>query len=190
MHDSLLLATKILGVAFAVGLDVFAVSISVGVARLAFNASLRVGFAFALSEIVMQVVGYELGTGAGRILGEVAVYAGIALLTLIGVLMIRNSSREPTDVPVEEFKASEGVGLFMTSLSISLDSLGVGVALPAVAIPLVPLLITVSVTTTIFTMVGLAFGARLGERYERRAELAGGVMLVVLAVSFAIERLV
>jgi len=78
----------------------------------------------------------------------------------------------------------------MTALSISLDSLGVGVALPAVAIPLVPLLVTVSITTTAFTLLGLAFGARLGERYERRAELAGGVMLVVLAVSFAIERIV
>jgi len=190
MHDSFVMATKILGVAFAVGLDVFAVSVSVGVARLAFNASLRVGFAFAGSEIAMQVIGYELGSGAGRILGEVAVYAGIMLLALIGALMIRNSRREFTDVSVDEFKASQGVGLLMTALSISLDSLGVGVALPGVAIPFIPLLVTVSITTTIFTWVGLGFGARLGERYERRAELAAGIMLVALAVSFAIERIV
>lgn len=190
MHDSLVMLTKILGLAFAVGLDVFAISISVGVARLAFNASLRVGFAFAGSEIAMQVIGYELGSGVGRIFGEIAVYAGILLLALIGALMIRNSRREFTDLSPDEFKASQGVGLLMTALSVSLDSLGVGVALPAVSIPLLPLLVTVSITTTVFTMVGLAFGARLGERYERRAELAGGVMLVVLAASFALERIV
>jgi putative Mn2+ efflux pump MntP len=81
------------------------------------------------------------------------------------------------------------MGLLLTSLSISLDSLGVGIALPAVAIPLVPLLILVSITTTLFTFIGLEFGARLGERYERGAERAAGTTLVTLAALFAIERL-
>jgi putative Mn2+ efflux pump MntP len=75
------------------------------------------------------------------------------------------------------------------SLSISLDSLGVGIALPALSIPLLPLLITVSITTTVFTLIGLAFGARLGERYERGAEGSAGALLILLAVLFAIERL-
>ena len=77
----------------------------------------------------------------------------------------------------------------MTSLSISLDSLGVGIALPAAAIPLLPLLITLSITTTLFTFVGLAFGARLGEHYERNAERAAGILLIVIAVGFAMETL-
>jgi putative Mn2+ efflux pump MntP len=77
----------------------------------------------------------------------------------------------------------------VASLSVSLDSLGVGIALPALGIPLFPLLITVSITTTIFTAIGLAFGARLGERYERRAERAAGTILVVLAGLFAIAQL-
>jgi putative Mn2+ efflux pump MntP len=89
-----------------------------------------------------------------------------------------------------EFEATQGVGLLMTSLSISLDSLGVGVALPGVPIPLLPLLLIVSMTTTAFTFIGLAFGARLGERYERRAERAAGIMLVALAALFTTERLI
>jgi putative Mn2+ efflux pump MntP len=52
----------------------------------------------------------------------------------------------------------------------------------------VPLLILVSITTTTFTFIGLEFGARLGEWYERGAERAAGALLVVLAVSFTIER--
>jgi len=188
MHDSLLMLTKIVAIAFAVGLDVFAISVSVGVARLQFNAGLKVGLAFAGSEIVMQAVGYELGARAGRILGEIAVYSGIALLGLIGALMIRSSRRGLMQVSSGGFKATEGAGLLITALSVSLDSLGVGIALPGVSIPLVPLLITLSITTTAFTLVGLSFGARLGERYERRAEFAGGLMLVLLAGFFALER--
>ena len=53
--------------AFAVGLDVLAISVAVGVARLPFDASLRLGLAFAGSEIAMQVIGYALGVGADRL---------------------------------------------------------------------------------------------------------------------------
>jgi manganese efflux pump family protein len=92
--------------------------------------------------------------------------------------------------PEEEFDATRGVGLLMTSLSISMDSLGVGVALPATAIPLLPVLMMLSITTTAFTFIGLAFGARLGERYERRAERLAGFILIVLAGLFTAERLI
>jgi putative Mn2+ efflux pump MntP len=183
-HD-LILTAKIFGVALAVGLDVFAVSVGVGVMQLALNARLRLGFAFAGSEIAMQVVGYELGAGAGKMLGEVATYIGLALLASIGFLMIRNSCRHGSN---PEFDATHGAGLLIASLSISLDSLGVGIALPTLGIPLLPLLITVSITTITFTFTGLAFGARLGERYEHGAERAAGMMLVALAALFAIEQ--
>jgi putative Mn2+ efflux pump MntP len=181
----LVLMAKVLGVALAVGLDVLAVSVGVGVMQLALNARLRLGFAFASSEIAMQVIGFELGESAGEMFGEFAAYVGLALLAAIGCLMIRNSLRHDSD---PEFDATRGAGLLITSLSISLDSLGVGIALPTVGIPLPPLLLTVSITTTTFTFIGLAFGARLGERYERGAERAAGAMLVILAALFAIER--
>lgn len=64
-HGMILIA-KVFAVALAVGLDVLAVSVGVGVMQLALNARLRLGFAFAGSEIAMQVVGYELGAGAEK----------------------------------------------------------------------------------------------------------------------------
>ena len=187
IHHDLIILAKAFTVALAVGLDVFAVSVGVGIAQVAQDVRLKLGLAFTSSEITMQVLGYELGAGAGKVLGEVAAYAGFALLALVGTLMIRNSLRNR---PEAEFEATRGLGLLMTALSISLDSLGVGVALPAVAIPLWPLLIIISITTTVFTSIGLAFGSRLGERYEHGAERAAGIMLVVLAGLFTAERLV
>jgi putative Mn2+ efflux pump MntP len=50
-------------------------------------------------------------------------------------------------------------------------------------------LILVSITTTVFTFIGLEFGARLGARYERGAERAAGAMLVMLAALFTVPRL-
>jgi hypothetical protein len=116
-HDLIVLA-KAFAVALAVGLDVLAVSVGVGVARLARNVSFKLGLAFASSEITMQVLGYELGAGAGRVLGEVGACAGFALLALVGAFMIRNSLRNTLEA---EFEATHGLGLLMTSLSISLE---------------------------------------------------------------------
>jgi putative Mn2+ efflux pump MntP len=121
----------------------------------------------------MQVIGYGLGAGASHLLGEIATYVGFALLGAIGLLMIRNSFQHSE----AKFDATHGVGLVIASLSISLDSLGVGIAMPALRIPLLPLLVTVSITTTIFTLIGLSFSARLGEQYERNFERAAGGIL-------------
>jgi manganese efflux pump family protein len=187
LQSDFMLLAKVVAVAIAVGLDVLAVSVGVGVARLEWAASLRLGVAFVVSELLMQVAGFALGTGAGQMLGQIASFAGFALLAFVGIMMLRSARRDDPEV---SFDATRGTGLLITSLSISLDSLGVGFALPGVSIPLIPLLITVAISTTIFTFVGLEFGARLGERYEKGAEAAAGVILIVLAALFTIEHLV
>jgi putative Mn2+ efflux pump MntP len=178
---------KVLAVALAVGLDVLAISIGVGVAGVATQVRYRLGIAFASAEIAMQFIGYQLGRGAGAVLGELANFVAFALLAFIGSMMIRSAlggSREG------EFDNTRGVGLLTTSLAISLDSLGVGVALPAARIPLGPTLVTVSITTTIFTLVGLAFGGRLGKRFEHQAEGIAGGILIILAIAFLVEHLI
>lgn len=187
MHPEHVTFFKILAVAIAIGLDVFAISVGVGITNADWGTRIRLGAAFATAEITMQVIGYVLGTGAGRLLGEIAEWIGLGLLALVGAFMIResldHSSRPGYDL-------TRGVGLLITSLSISLDSLGVGFALPAIGIPLIPLLITVSITTSIFTFVGLAFGQRIGERYEHEAQRVAGAMLILLALLFTIQHLI
>jgi putative Mn2+ efflux pump MntP len=175
---------KILGIAAAVGFDVLALSIAVGIMKITWRARVRLGVCFAFSEVVMQVVGYGIGTAAGRLIGIIAIYAGFAILAGVGVFIVRESFEEQ-----KTLKVDTGAGLLAACAAISLDSLGIGVSLPGVPLPLIPLLETVAVSTLIFTATGLAFGAKLGERYEHAAELAAGVVLVVLAVFFTIQHI-
>jgi putative Mn2+ efflux pump MntP len=176
-------ALKIFGIAFAVGLDVLALSIAIGIMQAAWTARLRLAVAFSFAEVFMQVVGYALGTGAGRMIGEIADYAGFAVLALVGAFITRESIRSDES----PFKADTGWGLVAASASISLDSLGIGISLPGVPLPLLPLLGTVAVSTVLFTAIGLAFGARLGQRYRRLAGTTAGVVLIVLAVVFTVQ---
>jgi putative Mn2+ efflux pump MntP len=179
-------AAKILGIAFAVGLDVLAVSIAVGVSRIGWGARVRLGVAFSVSEVLMQLTGYAIGTGAGRIAGIVAAYAGFAVLAGVGIFIVRESvtTGDPT------FRADSGWGLVAASASISLDSLGIGLSLPGVPLPLIPLLATVAVSTIIFTSLGLVFGEQLGRRYQRNAQRIAGLVLIALAALFTLQHVV
>lgn len=180
-------ALRIGAVACAIGLDVLALSVAVGIKDLPWASRLRLGASFALAEIAMQIVGYLLGTGFGRLVGDVAGWIGLAVLAGIGVWILREGfAAEGED---GGFDVERPTGLLLASLSISLDSLGVGFALPSLRLPLPPLFAVVACTTVVFTLAGLAFGRTLGERFEKNAERGAGIVLILLAAAFAFERL-
>jgi len=144
------------------------------------------GATFAFFEIFMQVLGYVLGTFFGRVIGDVAAWIGLAVLAGIGAWILYESFQKGSD---REFDVEKPVGLLLASLSISLDSLGVGFALPSLHLPIFALFVTVACTTIAFTLAGLAFGAKLGELYEEIAERGAGTVLILLAIAFAIEKI-
>jgi manganese efflux pump family protein len=176
---------KILAIAFAVGLDVLALSIAIGIMQLPWSSRIRLGASFCAAEVIMQIIGYGIGTGAGHVIGTIADYVGFAILAAVGVFVVRESFGKE-DVT---FKVDSGWGLILASASISLDSLGIGVSLPGVPLPLLPLLATVAVSTVIFTTVGLTFGAQLGSRYRQLAERVAGFVLIALAVFFTAQHI-
>jgi manganese efflux pump family protein len=177
-------AVKTAGIALAVGLDVVALSTGIGVLGLPGRARFRIGASFAFAEVAMQLLGAAIGAGFGRLAGEIAAYAGFAVLAFIGVWIFRESFDDHSD---SVKKATSGVGLLLASATVSLDSLGVGFSLPALNVPLVPLLLTVAVTTVAFTFAGLRFGEILGRHFHQRAERAAGIVLIVLAVLFTLQ---
>jgi putative Mn2+ efflux pump MntP len=182
---TLTVGAKILGIAVAVGFDVLALSIAVGVMRIGWPARIRLGLAFSVAEVLMQILGYSVGTGAGHLVGAIAIYVGFAVLAGVGGFIFYESFERR----MPRFEPDSPVAILVASLSVSLDSLGVGMSLPGVPLPLLPLLATVAISTIIFTAVGLAFGERLGRRYKRIAQRVAGVVLVLLALVFTGQHL-
>jgi putative Mn2+ efflux pump MntP len=176
---------KILGIAVAVGLDVLALSIAIGIMRTGLGNRLKLAIAFSTSEVLMQLVGYAIGSGVGHIIGTVADYVGFAVVAAVGIFIVRESFQAGESV----MNTDSPLGLIATCASVSLDSLGIGVSLPGVPLPLIPLLVTVAISTVLFTSAGLAFGSLLGERYEQLAERGAGVVLILLALVFTIQHL-
>jgi len=178
-------ALKIALVAFSLALDVFAVAVGVGLRGVSNSLKVRIGLAFAAAEVTMTLVGVGLGLSVGRLLGEVAGYLGFAALFLLGAYMIYESFRE-SQAPID---MSRGWGLFIASLSISMDSLGIGFSILYIGVPLPVSLVAIGTASVTATAAGLILGQRLGQHAEERAEFWAGVVLAATGIAFTIMKM-
>lgn len=178
---------KIIVIALSLALDVFAVSVGVGMRGVPAAVKWRIGIAFAAAEVFMNLAGAGLGAVAGKLIGGVAGYLGFIALLGLGVYMIVESRREsklggPLDM-------SRGYGLLIASLSISLDSLGIGFSILYIGVPLVTSLSVIAVTSVASTALGITLGRVLGRRFEEGAELWAGIILAATGAVFIAQKL-
>ncbi len=180
-----MLATIILFL--SLGLDTLAIALGLGLGGLPRRRWLTVGLTFAFFEGVMPVVGLLIGQGLSDVLGEVVAYLAALILIGVGILAIREALSGDDDdddgVPTD----LTGRRLVLTGLSVSLDELAVGFSLGVLGVPLGLALGYVAVQAFALTFIGLALGGRLGRHLGERAELASGVVLVLLGLALLIS---
>jgi manganese efflux pump family protein len=175
---------KVTVLAVSLALDVFAVSVGVGVHGHTRAEKIRIGAAFGAAEVVMNIIGAGIGRGIGQLIGAAAAYLGFAALIGVGTYMIVESLREESG----ELDLSTGWGLFIAAMSISLDSLGVGFTLPYLGVNVVFALAAIFVVSITATTSGLALGRLVGNRVGGATGLIAGILLALTGVVFAIAR--
>ncbi len=173
---------KVAVVALSLGLDVFAVSVGVGMRGPSRALKWRIGTSFAVAEMSMTLIGVGLGNIAGRLIGDTAGYLGFAALVGVGSYMVVQSLGEGEAGGID---FSRGWGLFLGSISISLDSLGIGFSILYIGVPLVLSLICIGVVAASSTALGLSLGRSLGARAGEGAERWAGIVLILSGLGFA-----
>ena len=173
---------KVIAIAVSLALDVFAVSIGVGVRGVTTKMKLRIGLAFAFAEVSMTITGALLGSVLGRFLGDAAGYFGFTALVGLGIYVMFESRRISSETA--KFDLSKGWGLFLASLTISLDSLGIGFSILYVGVPMPVSLIVIAIVSVVSTGCGLFIGKRLGAFADRYAALLGGLLLFLTGCAF------
>ncbi|HEY6450945.1 MAG TPA: manganese efflux pump [Candidatus Cybelea sp.] len=174
---------KVLLIAIALALDVFAVSVGVGVRGIPARNKVRIGIAFACAEVGMNLLGAGIGLVAGRLIGQAAGYFGFAALIGLGAYMMRESR---TNLSVtSRLDLAHGRGLMLASLAISLDSLGIGFSILYIGVPMPISLIIIASISIASTLCGLTLGRWLGRFAERNAAFIGGLLLSLTGIVFA-----
>lgn len=175
------IALRVALLAGSLALDVFAVCIGVGMQPLTRAQRVRIGAAFAAAEVIMTLIGVGIGAAIGHLLGPLAAYLGFVALIGVGVYMIFETVGEGES----GLNLSSGWGLFLASLSISLDSLGIGFSVIYIGVPLWTTLAAIAFASILSSTLGLVFGRALGKAIGKRAALAAGIVLVGTGVLFA-----
>ena len=130
----------------------------------------------------MNSIGIGIGELAGRAIGDIAAYAGFVALIGVGAYMVLESVREQG----EEYDLSRGYGLVVASLSISLDSLGVGFSIVYIHVPVGITLAAIAVASISASTLGLTLGGLVGRAVGARADLFAGIVLMATGALFAI----
>ncbi len=177
-------------VSMGLAMDAFAAAICKGacIRRGAFHINLRIAASFGIFQAVMPLIGYFLGR---QFSSHIAVYdhwVAFGLLALIGGKMIWDvvsgeTAKEDACVPV---KFGE---LMLLSLATSIDALVVGLALAFLNASIYVSIAFIGGITFLIALAGTAIGCRFGSRFEDRAQLVGGSVLILLGLKILLEHL-
>ena len=173
----------------AVGLsmDAFAVSICKGLSLpvLKPRHAAITGLYFGGFQALMPLVGYLLGTQFQQFITNVDHWIAFALLVFIGGNMIRESRSEP-----EELNSQFGpAAMLPLAVATSIDALAVGVTFAFLQVDIVPAVSFIGVTTLVLSAVGVYLGGVVGERFQARAKLFGGLVLILMGCKILLEHL-
>ena len=171
----------------SLGLDTLTVAVGLGISGIGRRNRLHVGASFALFEGGMPLVGFLLGKAISGVLGDIASYAGIAVLFAVGGWMVYESlsGEEEASFDVENWR-----GLVLTSVSVSLDELAIGFSMGALGLPIALAVVLIASQAFVLTFIGTALGNRIGKRLAEHAGLVAGIVLAGLAAVLLAEKVV
>ena len=172
---------EVLLLAIALSMDAFAVSIGLGSkhARRPASLAMLAGAYFGVFQALMPLIGYLGGKG---VLGWVEAYApwiAFCLLALIGGKMIYEAFAEGIE---EDIATISHRVMLMLAIATSIDAMAAGFALTLLDVGPLAACLIIGVTTYCFSWAGVFIGARSGTWLESKAELLGGIVLVLIGL--------
>ncbi|OCL88034.1 manganese efflux pump MntP [Arcobacter porcinus] len=170
---------EVLILAFALSMDAFAVAIGIGIKnRLNLKIiALKVALFFGFFQVLMPFIGYLGNIGLKDYIQNYDKIIAFILLLLIGLKMIYEAFKNDEDE--KDFNLTNKV-LLTLAIATSLDAMAAGYSLHLFNINIYLSLFIIGFTTFIISYIGVYLGSRGGEKYDQKAEILGGVILVLI----------
>lgn len=175
-------------------MDAFAVSVCKGLAmkRSSVKAGLTCGIWFGGFQALMPLIGFFLGSMFAEAIQSVDHWVAFGLLVLIGVNMLREAFSPEKDGGCSECADADlsVKSMFVMAVATSIDALAVGISLAMAGdVAIFAAVGIIGVCTFTLSAVGVGVGSVFGSRFEQKAQIAGGVILVILGVKILLEHL-
>lgn len=175
-------------IAVGLSMDAFAVSVCKGLAmpKCTFKKAAIVGLWFGGFQALMPAIGYVLGAQFQETIASIDHWIVFVLLALIGGNMIH----EALDNDEEEADASLDVKtMFLLAVATSIDALAIGITFAFLKVNIIPAVCFIGIVTFIISFAGVKIGNVFGARYKNKAEIVGGIILILLGLKILLEHL-
>lgn len=180
-----LLALFILAVGLS--MDAFAVAVCKGLSlkKVTLGSACLVGGYFGLFQALMPLLGYLLGSQFQDKITAFDHWIAFILLLILGVRMIRESQSDAEAVD----DALDMKTMLMLAVATSIDALAVGITLAFLQVNILPAITFIGIVTFLLSALGVKIGHIFGIRYKSRAELVGGMILILIGTKILFEHL-
>ena len=180
-------------IAIGLAMDAFAVSICKGLnmRKMNYRQAGIIALFFGGFQAIMPLIGWFLGKQFENYITSIDHWIAFLLLAFIGVNMIREAlgddeEDDETDGDKDRLDIRE---LFMLAVATSIDALAVGITFAFLKVNILPAVSIIGIITFVISFAGVSIGHQFGRKYEKKAELAGGIILICIGLKILLEHL-
>jgi putative Mn2+ efflux pump MntP len=179
----------VLLIAVGLAMDAFAVSLGIGTTERSTSprARFRLAFHFGLFQFLMPIIGWVAGSTVSRWIAPIDHWIAFILLAYVGINMIRSGFSQEKESYAQD--PSRGRTLIVLAIATSIDALAVGLSLAMLEVAIITPSIVIGVVTYGLSMVGLFAGNKLGQKFGKRMEIVGGIILIGIGTRVLITHL-
>ena len=184
---------ELLLTAIALSMDAFAVSVckGLGMRRMRYDQALVISLYFGVFQALMPLIGWLLGTSFSRYIQAFDHWIAFVLLAFLGGKMLWDVFHEKEDEEQESAERRlDHRELFLLAIATSIDALAVGIAFALLDVNIWSSISIIGVTTLVISFAGVWIGNRFGNRFQKKAEIAGGLVLILIGVKILAEHLI
>lgn len=179
---------EIILIGVGLAMDAFAVAVCKGLSirNITIKKELIVGTYFGLFQGLMPLIGFLLGTTFQDIIIKIDHWVVFILLSIIGINMIKDSlSKESESINDKvDFKT-----MLPLAIATSIDALAVGITFAFLKVNIIIASSVIAITTLLLSIIGVKIGNTFGNKYEKKAEFIGGVILILIGLKILLEHL-
>ena len=182
---------ELLLLAVGLSMDAFAVSICKGLSmkKASLKAGAICGTWFGGFQALMPLIGFFLGALFADAIETFDHWVAFGLLVIIGVNMLKEAFSKGCECENQDADLSAKT-MFVMAIATSIDALAVGISLAMAGdVNIVLAVALIGVITFVMSAAGVKIGNAVGSRFEKKAQIAGGVILILLGIKILLEHL-
>ena len=171
-------------------MDAFSVALvaGFGLGKVKLGDSLKVSMVFGFAHVFMPVLGWYLGSTVIELIQKWDHWIAFILLAFVGGKMLM----EGLDKDADDINASDLLGfasLIMFTVAVSIDALAVGLSFSVQGLSIWVPSLYMGAGTAIFTFLGLNLGNRTGQRFGKKAQVFGGLVLILIGLRIVLTHM-